>query len=340
MRQLNDWFIENQRDFPWRSDRTPYRVWISEVMLQQTRASVVVPYFLKWMDLFPNIEALASAPLEKVIKVWEGLGYYSRARNLHRGAQTICSRFNGVIPSSKEELLSVPGLGPYTAAAILSFSFKKRLIAMDGNVMRVLSRYFLVEKNICKVATKRELESQGETLIDLEMPWVSAEALIELGATICTPKPRCNLCPLVTNCLGFKENKQEGLPLKNESIPIQQLSRVVVLIECDGALLVTKGVRGRIMADLYEFPFFEQKSHSSPLEYVEKMVGIIPVMQGSFRMVSHYFTRYKAILYPVYVTISKRVSVVGWEWIEKEKLSDLPFSSGHKKILTQLLGEK
>ena len=155
---LNSWFEQNQRELPWRINRTPYRVWISEVMLQQTRASVVVPYFLKWMELFPDMNALAKAPLDLVIKTWEGLGYYSRARNLLEAAKWIVKEFNGQIPSTKADLLKIKGFGPYTAAAVLSFAFKQKEIAVDGNVLRVIARYACIEKDIKKLSVKREIE--------------------------------------------------------------------------------------------------------------------------------------------------------------------------------------
>jgi A/G-specific adenine glycosylase len=200
---LNTWFEENRRAFPWREDPTPYSVWVSEVMLQQTRASVVVPYFERWMITFPSVAALAVAPIEQVIKMWEGLGYYSRARNLHRGAQQIVDDFGGVIPSTKEELLKIRGLGPYTVAAILSFGFKQRAAAVDGNVLRVITRYAWIDQDIQKVATKRVVAEFVESFLDEKQPWVTSEALIELGATICTPAPRCALCPIQSGCAAY-----------------------------------------------------------------------------------------------------------------------------------------
>ena len=187
---LLEWFEANKRVFPWREHPTPYRVWISEVMLQQTRAQVVVSYFDRWMKRFPNVEALAAAPIEEVIKIWEGLGYYSRARNLHKGAQEIVRKHGGRIPNTREALLELPGLGPYTAGAILSFGFHQRATAVDGNVLRVLSRFGWIAEDIGKIAARRKIEALAESLLDEKKPWVSAEALIELGATICLPQPR------------------------------------------------------------------------------------------------------------------------------------------------------
>jgi A/G-specific DNA glycosylase len=225
--QLHEWFEANQRDFPWRVQKTPYRVLVSEIMLQQTRATVVVPYFEKWMEMFPTVQALAEAPLEQVIKAWEGLGYYSRARRLHAAAIYLVLKFGGSLPETKEDLASIPGLGPYTVGALLSFAFQKRAPAVDGNVARVLARYFLIEENIQKATAKRKLEQLAEKFLDEKKPWVTAEALIELGASICSRKPQCEVCPLQQSCLGRQSGKAEYLPLQGPSASTTSLFRSV-----------------------------------------------------------------------------------------------------------------
>ncbi len=325
MKELHDWFHQNRREFPWRVDPNPYRVWISEVMLQQTRASVVVEYFQRWMRLFPDVAALAEAPLEKVIKVWEGLGYYSRARNLHKGAKQIVERWNGVIPSNRKDLESIHGLGPYTVGAILSFGFKQRAAAVDGNVTRVLSRYFLIEENVSKWAVKQKIWTRAETLLDEKEPWITAEAFIELGATICTPKPKCCDCPLNKECRALSENKVEGLPIKNGEKETTHLHRTVVLIEAEGKILVKKGEAGKVMADLYEFPYFD-RGKKIPFEIEAEVVEKLPT-------VTHTFTRYKAHLYPVRLKAKSICEIDGYEWVEEKRLAELPFSSGHRRIL-------
>lgn len=330
MKELHDWFLENRREFPWRVDPTPYKVWISEVMLQQTRASVVIPYFEKWMRLFPDVASLAEAPLEKVIKTWEGLGYYSRARNLHQGAKEILERFGGEIPSRKEELETIRGLGPYTVGAILSFGFKKRAAAVDGNVTRVLARFFSIEENVCKQAVKRKIFEGAESVLDQEAPWVTAEALIELGATICTPKPRCEICPLEKRCLG--KERAELLPIKNEEKKTTLLKRIVIWLEAGGKVLVKKGEKGKVMADLYEFPYFEVEE-IWPEKKVREAFGMEVKRIEKLPRVAHTFTRYKAELYPFRLYAEREKKVDGYEWVERERLRELPFSSGHRRIL-------
>lgn len=335
MRELNEWFRVNQRDFPWRKDPTPYKVWISEVMLQQTRASVVIPYFEKWMNLFPDVKTLADAPIETIIKMWEGLGYYSRARNLHLGAKLIVEKFGSEIPSKREDLMTIPGLGSYTIGAILSFGFKKRAAAVDGNVTRVLARYFCIEENVCKLAIKKKIAKGAEAVLDADEPWVTAEALIELGATICTRKPLCEICPLSQNCLG--KEKANLLPIKNEEKEIQQLLRAVIWLEALGKVLVKKGEKGKVMADLYQFPYFEMDEVWTLRKIEEEVIHTFNISAQFIEKmptVSHTFTRFKAKLYPFRFQSEILQEIPGYEWVGQNDLSKLPFSSGHRRILS------
>ena len=330
MGELEKWFEENKRSFPWRVNRTPYRVWISEVMLQQTRASVVVPYFLRWMEFFPNVNALYMAPIDQVIKVWEGLGYYSRARNLHEAAKEIVEKFGGEIPSNREQLLSIRGFWPYTSAAVLSFGFQKRAAAVDGNVLRVISRYFSIEENVSKPSVRRKIEERAESLLDPHVPWTTAEALIELGATLCSPKPRCEDCPLSRGCIAFQEGKAESLPIKNGERTSTDLFRSVLVIENEGWVLVKKGERGKVMADLYEFPYFERSGDIR--EMARSLVGEVSSFIRRLTERNHTFTRYKAHLSPYFLSSPNRPQISGCEWVPISRLSDFPFSSGHRKI--------
>ena len=337
MRELNQWFEKNRREFPWRMDPSPYKVWVSEVMLQQTRASVVVPYFERWLILFTDVVALADAPLESVIKAWEGLGYYSRARNLHRGAKQVVEQFGGQIPSTREELMTIQGLGPYTIGAILSFGFKKRSVAVDGNVMRVLARFFSIEENVSKQSVKRKIAQGAEALLDSDEPWVTAEALIELGATICTPRnPRCEICPLQNNCLG--KAKADVLPIKTQDKPTTLLKRVVIWLESQGKILVKKGEKGKVMADLYEFPYFEMGDEVWSLEEIDEalfhFLGSKAKRIEKLPIVIHTFTRYRAQLYPIRYSMDMYENIEGFEWIDERDLRKLPFSSGHRRILS------
>ena len=242
--KLKDWFFLNRRLLPWRENPSPYEVWVSEVMLQQTQVTVVVEYFQRWMNLFPTVQALAAAPSGKVMKAWEGLGYYSRARNLHQGAQYLMEHHGGELPPNREDLKNVKGLGPYTIGAVLSFAFKQKASAVDGNVLRVLARYFCIEEEIDKSTTRKKIEQLTNDLLPNREPWVVMEALIELGALVCKKKPACHLCPLQQGCRAFKSCKAELLPIKKPRIKITHLHRIVTVIHTGKKVLMKQGEKG------------------------------------------------------------------------------------------------
>ncbi|MGB8955280.1 MAG: A/G-specific adenine glycosylase, partial [Tumebacillaceae bacterium] len=199
--RLLAWYEENKRDLPWRRTRDPYAIWVSEVMLQQTRVETVIPYWHRFLEQFPTIDALAKAPEEQVLKAWEGLGYYSRGRNLQKGAQAVQERHHGIVPDALDEMLALPGVGPYTAGAVLSIAYDRPVPAVDGNVFRVLSRIFLIEEDIMKPKTRKTFEGIAEFMIPEGYAASFNQGLMELGATVCIPKnPRCALCPVREQC--------------------------------------------------------------------------------------------------------------------------------------------
>lgn len=337
---LEDWFRANKRSFPWRENPTPYRVWISEVMLQQTRASVVIPYFERWMTLFPTVADLAAAPIEHVIKVWEGLGYYSRARNLHAASKIIVQTHEGNLPSSKEKLSALPGLGPYTVGAILSFGFKQKACAIDGNVARVISRFAWIDVEISKLTSKRKVEAVVNDLLHESVPWVTMEALIELGATICTPQPLCNLCPLQKTCAAHARGLPTALPIKVIPPKIQKIARGVAVIEAVGQVLLRKNAEDTLMGDLWEFPYFEDAVTFQQIEQsVKKLLSRKPLLFKHIGVFEHSFTRYSARLFTYQIRYSNPVPVDGYVWIPISRLGQLPFSSGHRKIVKRLYNE-
>lgn len=335
---LHQWFKETQRPFPWRENPTPYRVWISEVMLQQTRASVVIPYFERWMELFPDVHVLAQASLEDVIKAWEGLGYYGRARHLHEGARQIAAQFKGFIPSKREQLEKIKGLGPYMVNAMLSFAFHQRAAAVDGNVMRVLTRHFMITDDIARHATKKNVQALADQVLDDRKPWVTAEALIELGATICQPKPLCAFCPLKSSCLACKENRTDEFPVKSKDMPVTVLNRSVAVIEENGAVLLRKGIPGKVMADLYEFPYFEGLDRPLP-QHISALWHLDTAFVRCLPVVKHSFTRYQAHLFPIHLRACERKTIKDFEWIHLDAIDRLPFSAGHRRVLDCFLHE-
>lgn len=334
---LVQWFKFHKRDLPWRNNPSPYAVWISEVMLQQTQVAVVIPYYLRWMELFPTIQALACTPLEDVIKCWEGLGYYSRARNLHQGAQYVLEKHGGDLPQTTEELLQIKGLGEYTVGAILSFAFHQKEIAVDGNVQRVVSRLFALKEDLSKSKGKKTLHTLAKGLLPDREPWIVSEALIELGAVICTKLPRCYKCPLVNVCNAFLEGKADKIPYKSKKIKIEKIRRGVAVIESRELYLLRKVPAGEIMEGLYEFPYFADEDNASSIAAVlAAQFGLQVHFKDNLNRVEQGFTRFQAILSPFIYSADETKPIAGFHWIEKKALKNLPFSSGHRKIFHAL----
>lgn len=328
--KLKDWFQKNARDLPWRNNPTPYAVWISEIMLQQTQVTVVKDYFVRWMDRFPSVSDLAEAPLEEVIKMWEGLGYYSRARNIHTAAQFIVEKHHGVLPSSKELLAEMKGIGPYTIGAILSFAFHKKAAAVDGNVIRVLSRYYGISEDVQKAATLKKIWTLAEEILPNSQPWLVVEGLIELGAMVCKKEANCWACPLLTGCVSYKQGTQAELPKKSKKVEITPLSREVFVISHEGSFLLKKESEGKIMAGLYEFPYKERRKEAAfPFPFMAKKIR-------NLAEVNHSFTRFKVRLFPAIWEAEEKVDLPDYIWVRKDQIHQFPFSSGHRKILKNL----
>lgn len=337
---LKHWFLDHQRDLPWRQNPTPYQIWISEVMLQQTQVSVVIPYYLKWMQRFPSIHSLASASIDEVIKLWEGLGYYSRARHLHAGAKFIVEHFQGNLPSDAHNLKKIKGLGPYTTGAILSFAFRQRVPAVDGNVIRVLTRYYKIENDIDKSPTKKMIHSLAAKLLPDEESWIINEALIELGALICQKKPNCRKCPLKSSCQSYLYGNPNELPKKSKKTTTIHLHRAVGIILHKQYCLVKRVQKGNIMADLHEFPYVESDSKALSKQELqlnfEKEFKLALNLIDDLEPVSHSFTHFRAHLMPFMFDSKRKLPVEGYNWIAIDKLQNISFSSGHRKILNQI----
>jgi A/G-specific adenine glycosylase len=257
--ELLDWYDANKRDLPWRRDRDPYRIWVSEVMLQQTRVDTVIPYYERFMERFPTVRHLAEAPEEEVLKCWEGLGYYSRARNLQAGARQVVEWYGGIIPDDKAAVSSLKGVGPYTAGAILSIAFDRPEPAVDGNVMRVLSRYFLLEDDVAKPSARVKIERLAASIIPAGRAGDFNQAVMELGALVCTPKsPGCLLCPVRDACAGRAAGRERELPVKSKAKPPRPETRLAALVEGSGAragkVLVRRRPDSGLLARMWELP--------------------------------------------------------------------------------------
>lgn len=306
-------------------------------MLQQTQVTVVLPYFKRWMETFPTILDLAQASQEQVLKCWEGLGYYSRARNLHQAAQYITEYFQGILPSDPEKLSQIKGIGPYTQGAIRGFAFRQKASAVDGNVLRVLSRFLAFEEAIDAQKSRMKLQEYAEKILPDHEPWLVSEGLIELGALICAKKAQCGPCPLKIGCLAFRHQLQDVLPKRKERPKTILLKRAVAVIVCNERYLLKQGEGGKVMAGLYEFPYVEldDRWKNDIVSPFENILGLRLNYLKQLPNQQHTFTRYRVQLFPHMMEASHLVSNQLWK--NYEELKKLPFSSGHRKILENIL---
>ena len=255
-RRLLAWGRHVERPFPWRQNRDPYVVWVSETMLQQTQIATVIPYLERWLARFPNVETLATAPLDDVLKMWEGLGYYARARNLHRAAREIVAHHGGRIPQDREALLALPGIGPYTAGAILSLAYGQDEPILDGNVRRVLTRVFGIAEDPRRARVERQLWALAREVIVPGHAREINEALMDLGREVCTPRaPRCHLCPLADVCVAHATGQEESLPVRSprRQTPHYTVTAGVIWNE-EGRILLAQRPAEGLLGGLWEFP--------------------------------------------------------------------------------------
>lgn len=255
---LVTWFEREQRDLPWRKTKDPYKIWVSEVMLQQTRVDTVIPYYERFMKSFPTVQALADADEEVVLKHWEGLGYYSRARNLQSAVREVHETYGGIVPNTREEMSTLKGVGPYTAGAVLSIAYGVPEHAVDGNVMRVLSRVLNCEEDIAKPKTKPIFEKAVMFLIDHNNPSYFNQGLMELGALVCTKgKPHCLLCPVQAYCLAYQEGKPEDLPVKTKKVKNKPLHYAVVVHRDGDKFYVEQRPSTGLLSNMWQFPMYD-----------------------------------------------------------------------------------
>ncbi len=344
--RLLEWFATHARDLPWRENRTPYRVWVSEVMLQQTQVTTVEPYYERFLQRFPGIEALADASLEEVLKVWEGLGYYARARHLHRAAQQLMSADSGQLPARFEDLKALPGIGTYTAGAIASIAFGQRVPAVDGNARRVLCRVFGIRRDVTHSATKRELEQLAADLLPPEAG-VFNEALIELGATVCTPRePSCNRCPLGDLCWANAEGEQEALPVRRSrrQVPHYDVAAAVTVRE-DGAVLVAQRNVDAMLGGLWEFPGGKREEGESLSEcLVREMreeLGVEVEVGEPVIVVPHAYSHLRITLHAFRCRLRdgrpRCLDCAAFRWVPPEDLDQLPMSRVDREVARSLI---
>lgn len=271
--RLISWYLENRRNLPWRNTVNPYPIWLSEIILQQTRVAQGLPYFNAFLANFPTVFDLANASEEQVLKLWQGLGYYSRARNLHQTAKIIAFERKGEFPTSYTELLQLKGVGTYTAAAIASFAYQEAVPVVDGNVFRVLARYFDVETDISSATAKKEFTALAKELMDNKKPSLFNQAMMEFGAMQCVPKnPDCSVCVFKDSCAALQKNKVNQLPVKLKKTKVtERFLNYLVFEDEDGKSIIQQRTAKGIWHNLYEFPLIETEKEFSTIEIVEEI---------------------------------------------------------------------
>ena len=333
--KLLQWFEKNGRDLPWRKTKDPYTIWVSEIMLQQTQVNTVIPYYQNFLKAFPTRNHLAKADLSKVLKVWEGLGYYSRARNLHRASQVVLNRFHGIIPNNLKDLLSLPGIGRSTAGAILSFAFQKEAPILDGNAKRVISRLFAVSDNPAKGKTEDLLWKISESLIPKGFSNPFNQALMDLGSMICTPKePQCHQCPLKKHCQGYLSGKPERYPLQTIKKAIPHITAVSAVIEKDGKVLLCQRPPKGLLGGLWEFPNWSIEEKKDFKEYLRhKVKSEIGLKVKSKEPVGSFHQTYSHFKLTLQVFHCQHLNGKGrGKWVSIRNLNLLPMSRIHRRI--------
>lgn len=344
---LLNWFNLHQRILPWRSYPIPYHVWISEMMLQQTQVQTVIPYFERFFQRFPTIQALAQADLQDVLKVWEGLGYYARARNLHKAAQVLVRDYSGQLPSDYVLLQSLPGIGPYSAAAIVSIAFSQPIPVVDGNVVRVFSRFWGIWDDIRNSHIRADIFKRLEPSIQRHSPSLFNQAMMELGALICVPTaPLCDQCPLKSQCFAALHDKTRELPVKSVKPSIPHYEVAVGIIWNQDRFLISKRHESSMLGGLWELP--GGKCHSGEtLEAVlhrkiQSELGLTIQILDEFCRVKHAFTHFKMTLIAFechYLDGKLEKSVMPiHHWIGLSEIEKYPFATATKRILEKILG--
>ncbi|MBO9130962.1 A/G-specific adenine glycosylase [Bacillus sp. 165] len=337
---LISWFEREQRDLPWRINKDPYRVWVSEIMLQQTRVEAVKPYYKNFMDKFPTLVSLAEAHEDEVLKAWEGLGYYSRVRNLHAAVKEVQESYGGKVPDTPDEIGKLKGIGPYTKGAILSIAYGKPEPAVDGNVMRVLSRILSVWDDIAKVKTRKLFEAIVREIIFEENPSYFNQGLMELGALICIPKsPACLLCPVRNHCRAFHEGVQKELPVKSKAKAPTMVPIVTgVLRTKTGKYLVNRRPNSGLLANMWEFPNVEIKEGMSNQKqqlayYMKENFQVNVLVQDYLTNIQHTFSHRTWDIFVFSGIISEDIKEnEEVKLLKPEEFEQYTFSRSHKKI--------
>ena len=329
------WYDEHKRTLPWRGTKDPYRVWVSEIMLQQTRVAAVIPYYERWMEELPAVEALAAVDEEKLMKLWQGLGYYSRARNLQKAAKVIMEQHNGLFPDTREALLKLPGIGEYTAGAVASIAFDRAVPAVDGNVLRVAARVANIAEDILDTKVKKKFQTWMEIAMPADRPGEYNQALMDLGATVCLPngEPLCESCPLRDICEAKKLGIQNELPVRTKKAKRRTEEMTVYLLLRGDAVALRKRPDSGILAGLWEFPQVSGKmDEDSAAEPLENW-GLNPVDWKKKLTAKHIFTHVEWHMTGYVVQVEG--DCPGFIWADRDELEKLAVPSAFSKFLEE-----
>lgn len=346
--RLLAWYHHHKRDLPWRGETDPYRIWISEVMLQQTQVTTVIPYYHRFLERFPTLADLAAAPLETVLKTWEGLGYYARARNLHRAARELVERHDGCFPTTYAELRPLPGFGEYTAGAVASIACGEAVPAVDGNVKRVLARLFALGEDVSRGQAARQLREIATALVDPITPGDWTQAVMELGATVCLPQtPKCLLCPLNELCQARLLGLERELPVQPVKKALPHFDVVAAVLRENGRLLIAQRPSEGMLGGLWEFPGGKVEAGETLPEALRREIreelGLEIAVGEPIVTVKHSYTHFKITLHAFACRLlagqPQALGVADWRWVTPAELDAFPFPRTDQKIIEALRAE-
>ncbi len=344
---LLEWYDKNARVIPWRFEQTPYRTWISEIMLQQTQVDTVIPFFERWMAQFPDVAALAAASEQDVLTLWEGLGYYSRARNLYKAAQVLIQEYNGRLPQTAKELQELPGIGPYTAAAIASIAFGQDVATVDGNIRRVFSRLFNLTEPLRSPASEKRIWGLAEANLPSGKAGIFNQALMDLGATICTPKsPDCDHCPVSEECQARALGVVEERPVKPPRKKVPSLTVTAAVIHRNGRVLLAKRPPKGLLGGMWEFPggTLEERDADLPAclrREIQEELGVEVQVGAPFGTYRHAYTHFKIELYAFCCTLMdshepQAIECEALAWVQIDDLGNYPMGKVDRRIAGRL----
>ncbi|EFK10569.1 A/G-specific adenine glycosylase [delta proteobacterium NaphS2] len=338
---LLNWYDKHQRSMPWRTTDDPFAIWVSEVMLQQTQVRTVIPYYRRFLKAFPNPLVLAQATQQEVLKLWEGLGYYARARNLHRAAQKIAAQYGGTVPGRYEVLKTLPGIGDYIAAAVASIAFGEPCAVVDGNVKRVLARFQLIDTPVNEPKAMKRFKERAEAFLDRSNPGRFNQAMMELGALVCTPShPKCPDCPLNPTCRAVKEKAVHEYPKRIKKARIPEYHVAAGIVWKDKKVLITRRKPEGLLGGLWEFPGGKILKGEAPSEAcvreIKEEVNLIVSAKERIARVRHAYTHFKIVL-DVFrcAYVSGRVKLKGpvdFRWIRLHETEKFPFPGANRKF--------